>query len=423
MEPNYSYSDDDATSDTETEAPSKMSMSSISASELDMSDYATLWNEFTEENNMDYQIIPLVLPGFPVVDMYEYADDNVAFQNHSHIPGLVASQTDSLNQFDASAYHLVDQVAKRKRSDSLRSNATGKTSAEENAFGGCSSASFVETVSESSVVDAASISSASGRPVRISRINQRKPMPVVNDVHSFFSDSMLGVSSGISDKKAASTFAASQRKRRTANADVLAEASYFPIQLVEKMNSGDTDEINKLLELYLTPNCRLSTKAFPHTLEGHIIAKSFFNGILLNTPDMVMCLTEVHLNPDKSVIFRGSIEGTFVGSYDDNNADDPAANLSNAKNKMSFVELLMEGRKDDTDFHLPTSEIARLQKLERDARAQQAHVKALSKWVCKIVRSRSRRIDGGSKNKKTKGHMMISKLSFDWKTCDIRAGI
>jgi len=419
-------SDDDAA--TVTESHSKTSISSMSkpvGSGLDLPDYENLWNEFTYENNSEYQVIPLDLAVFPVDDLYAYEDEDGLFgaQYNNQISGFDVSHPDNLGQSDSSTIHNQQlHSVKRKRSDSSTSTTTELTRAEEVVSNSYSSASLDDLVSESAAGEAAALSTEKGRPIRSSRIQKRTASgrPVANAGPS---ESITCSISGSKDSKTASTTAASQRslKRKVASGGVAAEASKFPVQLVEKLNAGDANEINALVERFLMPECRLCTQAFPHILQGHVVAKSFFNGMLQKHPDMVMCLTDVHLNPDNSVIFRGTFEGTFLGSYDDNTDDDPADKLSAAKNNLSFVDLIMDGRNGDKDFHLSSSEIARLEKLEQAARKQNVHVKSFSKWICKIVRTCDLSIGNGSEKGKTRGKMEISELSFDWKTCDIRA--
>ncbi len=406
------------------------------ASDIDLSDYASLWYEFTDENDMNYQVIPVVSgdPGeFHKEDeLYTYEDADISIGTDTHVPGFEDPNSYSDMRHLDSAVDVkqnANKNSKRRRSDdgggsvlAMAAHTTTESSGTTEFLAAVGGGGGAGSVSGSASVVSSSesvLSSAAGRPIRSTRIKQRLPLDVSSAPHARAANE---ASHGPGDLKKASSsaevVAPRNSKRKIANADIIDEVTKFPVQLVETMNSGDASKINDLIEQFLTPNCKISTKAFPHTLEGHAVAKGFFNGVLSTHPDMIMCLTDVHRNRDQSIIFRGTFEGTFVGSYNKNDLESSADHLSAAKNSLSFVELIMESGKGDPDFHLPASEIARLEELEKEARTQHVHVISFSKWICKILRTRVPSTVSGSRKGKT---YKVSKLSWDWKTIDIRA--
>lgn len=407
------------------------------ASDIDLFGYASLWYEFTDLNDMNYEVFPVVSgdPGeFHKDELYTYEESDINIGTDTHVPGFEDPNSYSDMRHLDSAVDVkqnANKNSKRRKSDdgggsvlamahtTTESSGTTEFLAAVGGGGGAGSASDSTSVASSSE---SVLSSAAGRPIRSTRIKQRLLLEGSSAPHARAANEASHGPGGLKKASSSAEVVAPRNNKRkivnAANADIIAEVTKFPVQLVETMNSGDANKINDFIEQFLTPNCKISTKAFPHTLEGHAVAKGFFNGVLSTHPDMIMCLTDVHRNQDQSIIFRGTFEGTFVGSYNKNDLECSADHLSAAKNSLSFVELIMEGGKGDPDFHLPASEIARLEKLDKEARTQHVHVISFSKWICKILRTRVPSTVNGSRKGKT---YKVSKLSFDWKTIDIRA--
>lgn len=202
------------------------------------------------------------------------------------------------------------------------------------------------------------------------------------------------------------------------SATALEKMFRFPSQITKAMNAANQQQLEAVVDDYFAVNCKLSTKAFPTILEGINVIKGFYMSILNSHPDMINRLTDVRLNPDQSIMFRGTFTGTFVDKYSKAPSDHErhvGESLLHAKNSWTFVELLTEpsSEQDSGRNKLPKEEIERLQKLESDAKNNRIHVTSVSNWICKIQFQ-------GQETKDNSTELFISQMCFDWKTLDLQ---
>jgi hypothetical protein len=206
----------------------------------------------------------------------------------------------------------------------------------------------------------------------------------------------------------------SKRKRLTSLA--ASERVYeFPAKLITAMNTGSVTLLAGVINEYCVPNCGLKTKYTPNSLTGTDKIVGFLSMVYESCPDMIIEITDLRLKRDRSIVFKGKFEGTYVQAQTENVKEGEDIEDMMYEKNASLVEQIIEGRSGvKHSAKLSSAELRELEKLEEMTKKDPDGTQILSKvvYTCRIVFLSSK--IGAAAGAPV--HQLITHLDWDWKT-------
>ena len=203
----------------------------------------------------------------------------------------------------------------------------------------------------------------------------------------------------------------SSKKRKLSAVEAYDKIFEFPKVIIQALNSGDEDSLNRAIDEYVAADAQFTTPVLGERyVVGRENIKTFFVGLLASTPDLMATITDLRLSRNRSIIFRGVMEGTFV----QNVATEDYLNMADPKENL--VKLLKDGRKGDSGFGVMSAEEEqRLAKLTEDARNRKLSLATVSNYICRVTRMSVRH----SASRGCGYDNIIRHIAWDWKTTQI----